>query len=236
MDRQRAAGGGQKSAASRLPLAQQDVGVSMAKRSRRKCAHCREWFYPAREGQTVCCFECASAIGKKQAAKAREAAKKKALLRQREAEKESRQRRRAKRIELKTKSQWRSEAQTAFNKYVRLRDAGKPCISCGRLPEQKLGGTMDCGHYRTRGAARHLSFNLHNTAAQCVYCNRDRAGAQKAFEQGLIQRIGPEAVEALNNDNTIRNFDIPYLQRIKSIFTRRARALEKRRARHQEAA
>ena len=30
MDRQRAAGGGQKSAAARLPLAQQDVGVSMA--------------------------------------------------------------------------------------------------------------------------------------------------------------------------------------------------------------
>lgn len=236
MDRQRAAGGGQKSAASRLPLAQQDVGVSMAKRSRRKCAHCREWFYPAREGQTVCCFECASAIGKKQAAKAREAAKKKALLRQREVEKESRQRRRAKRIELKTKSQWRSEAQTAFNKYVRLRDAGKPCISCGRLPEQKLGGTMDCGHYRTRGAARHLSFNLHNTAAQCVYCNRDRAGAQKAFEQGLIQRIGPEAVDALNNDNTIRNFDIPYLQRVKSIFIRKARALEKRRTRRSEAA
>ncbi|HCI6016941.1 TPA: recombination protein NinG [Klebsiella quasipneumoniae subsp. similipneumoniae] len=208
----------------------------MAKRSRRKCAHCREWFYPAREGQTVCCFECASAIGKKQAAKAREAAKKKALLRQREVEKESRQRRRAKRIELKTKSQWRSEAQTAFNKYVRLRDAGKPCISCGRLPEQKLGGTMDCGHYRTRGAARHLSFNLHNTAAQCVYCNRDRAGAQKAFEQGLIQRIGPEAVDALNNDNTIRNFDIPYLQRVKSIFIRKARALEKRRTRRSEAA
>lgn len=208
----------------------------MRKPARRKCAHCREWFHPAREGQVVCSFECASAIGKKQAAKAREAAKKKALQRQRESEKDGRQRRRAKRIELKTKSQWRSEAQTAFNKYVRLRDAGKPCISCGRLPEQKLGGTMDCGHYRARGAARHLSFNLHNTAAQCVYCNRDRAGAQKAFEQGLIQRIGPEAVEALNNDNTIRNFDIPYLQRIKSIFTRRARALEKRRARHQEAA
>ena len=36
--------------------------------------------------------------------------------------------------------------------------------------------------------------------------------------------------------NTARKFDIPYFQRIKSIFTRRARQLEKRRARHQEAA
>ncbi|STT04762.1 bacteriophage Lambda NinG protein [Klebsiella pneumoniae] len=42
----------------------------MLKPARRKCAHCREWFHPAREGQVVCSFECASAIGKKQAAKA----------------------------------------------------------------------------------------------------------------------------------------------------------------------
>ncbi len=36
----------------------------MRKPARRKCAHCREWFHPAREGQVVCSFECASAIGK----------------------------------------------------------------------------------------------------------------------------------------------------------------------------
>ncbi len=153
-------------------------------------------------------------------------------------EKERTERRdlKARKVALKTKPQWRAEAQAAFNRYVRLRDAGKPCISCGRMPEQKFGGTMDCGHYRTRGAAAHLAFNLHNTAAQCVYCNRDRDGAQKAFEQGLIERIGAEKVEAINNDNSVRRFDIPYLQRIKSIFTRKARALEKRRARRQEAA
>ncbi|HGU6407077.1 TPA: recombination protein NinG, partial [Klebsiella pneumoniae] len=62
----------------------------MRKPARRKCAHCREWFHPAREGQVVCSFECASAIGKKQTAKAREAAK-----RHRESEKEGRQRRKA---------------------------------------------------------------------------------------------------------------------------------------------
>lgn len=55
----------------------------MRKPARRKCAHCREWFHPAREGQVVCSFECASAIGKKQTAKAREAAKQKEAQRQR---------------------------------------------------------------------------------------------------------------------------------------------------------
>ncbi|HEF0061300.1 TPA: recombination protein NinG [Citrobacter pasteurii] len=208
----------------------------MKKKPRRKCASCREWFHPVRDGQIVCSYECACAAGKEQTAKTRAETQRKEIKRQREEEKAGRQRRRAKRLELKTKPQWKKEAQTAFNRYVRLRDAGKPCISCGRLPEQKYGGTIDCGHYRTRGAAAHLAFNLHNTASQCVQCNRDRSGAQKAFEQGLIERIGPEKVEALNNDHSIRKFDIPYLQRIKSIFTRKARALEKRRARHQEAA
>lgn len=210
----------------------------LKKKPRRKCANqsCREWFNPVRDGQVVCCYECATAVAKAQTAKTRAEAQRAEKKRQREEEKAGRQRRREKRIELKTKTKWKSEAQAAFNRYVRLRDAGKPCISCSATPGPKFGGTMDCGHYRTRGAAAHLAFNLHNTAAQCVQCNRDRSGAQKAFEQGLIQRIGPEKVEALNNNNDVRKFDIPYLQRIKSIFTRKARAMEKRRARHQEAA
>ncbi|ENQ2925555.1 hypothetical protein ACEOVR_004946, partial [Salmonella enterica] len=41
-------------------------------------------------------------------------------------------------------------------------------------------------------------------------------------------------VERLESDNAPRRFDIPYLKRIKSIFTRKARALEKRRARRQD--
>jgi len=210
--------------------------VIMAKKPRRKCANpsCREWFHLIRDGQVVCSYECATVIAKAQTAKNRAEALRAEKKRQREEEKAGRQRRREKRVALKTKTQWKSEAQTAFNRYVRLRDAGMPCISCGRLPAQKYGGTMDCGHYRTRGAAAHLAFNLHNTAAQCVQCNRDRSGAQKAFEQGLIERIGLEKVEALNNNNAVRKFDIPYLQRIKIIFTRKARALEKRRTRHQE--
>ncbi|MBK0003384.1 recombination protein NinG [Erwinia sp. S38] len=206
----------------------------MKKPSRRKCKVCNDWFHPAYSNVVWCNPE----HGAMYALRLRQKEKKKAEARRvkikKEKEKADRQQLRERRIALKTKSQWRKEAQDAFNRYVRLRDTDKPCISCGRLPEQKLGGTMDCGHYRTRGAASHLAFNLHNTAAQCVYCNRDRAGAQKDFEQGLIVRIGAEAVEALNNDNTCRTFDIPYLQRIKSIFTRKARALEKRRTRQQE--
>ncbi|MGQ3894976.1 recombination protein NinG [Enterobacter hormaechei] len=208
----------------------------MRKPTRRTCKVCKEKFTASFANVWWCCPEHGAIYAMELRAKEKVKAEAKCIRERKEKEREERRDLKARKVALKTKPQWRSEAQAAFNRYVRLRDAGKPCISCGRLPEQKFGGTMDCGHYRTRGAAAHLAFNLHNTAAQCVYCNRDRDGAQKAFEQGLIERIGAEKVEAINNDNSVRRFDIPYLQRIKSIFTRKARALEKRRARRQEAA
>ncbi|CDL58705.1 Protein NinG [Klebsiella pneumoniae] len=188
----------------------------------------------------VCSFECASEIGKKQTAKAREAAKARAVKRQREFEKEGRQRRRAKRESFKTKAQWDKEAQSAFNRYIRIRDEGKPCVSCGNPLIGKsnylTGSAIDASHYRSRGAASHLKFNVFNVHSACTRCNRQLSGNAVEYRIHLIERIGLDRVERLEADNELRRFDIPYLQRIKSIFTRRARALEKRRARHQEAA
>ncbi|CDL51196.1 Protein NinG [Klebsiella pneumoniae ISC21] len=203
----------------------------MRKPSRRKCAHCREWFHPAREGQVVCSFECASAISKKQTAKAREAAKARAVKRQRESEKEGRQRRRAKRESFKTKAQWDKEAQSAFNRYIRIRDEGKSCVSCGSPLIVKsnylTGSAIDASHYRSRGAASHLKFNVFNVHSACTRCNRQLSGNAVEYRIHLIERIGLDRVERLEADNEPRRFDIPYLKRIKSIFTRRARALEK---------
>lgn len=200
----------------------------MRKQPRRKCKICCEWFNPQHSNVWWCCPEHGAQYALQLRQRQREKAQLKARREAREQQQADRRAWRKRKAALKTKPEWRREAQTAFNRYVRLRDAGKPCISCSRIPQQKFGGTMDCGHYRTRGAAAHLSFNLHNTAAQCVWCNRNRSGAQKAFEQGLIERIGKAAVDALNNNNSPRKFDIQYYQRIKKIFTRKTRMLEKR--------
>lgn len=212
----------------------------MRKPARRKCAHCREWFHPARDGQVACSFECANAIGKEQTAKAREAAKQKEAQRQRAEEKSGRQRRKAKRESFKTKAQWDKEAQSAFNRYIRIRDEGKECVSCGNPLIGKsnylTGSAIDASHYRSRGAASHLKFNVFNVHSACTRCNRQLSGNAVEYRIRLIERIGQERVERLESDNEPRRFDIPYLLRIKSIFTRKARALEKRRSRHQEAA
>lgn len=129
---------------------------------------------------------------------------------------------------LKRRADWMKEAQTAWNKYVRVRDLGKPCCSCGAMPDQKFGGTMDCSHYRSRGSAPHLKFHLHNAASACVKCNRFLGGNVAALRVGLIERLGLEKVLAIEANNTPRKFDQTYLARIKKIFTKKAKRLASR--------
>lgn len=191
------------------------------------CKFCKGVFVPIKQFQNVCDYKCALGLVHRDNATKAEMERKKSVSAARKKEKAGVARRRKRKAELKTARELAPEAQAIFNRYVRIRDYGKPCISCGRMPEDKFGGAMDCGHYRTRGAASHLRFNLHNTAAQCVYCNRNRSGAQKAFEEGLILRIGINKVEALNENNKSRKFDAHYLRRIKVIFAKKTRMKER---------
>lgn len=68
----------------------------------------------------------------------------------------------------------------------------------------KVGGDYDCGHFLSVGNAKHLEFDPRNTAGQCKFCNMRRAGASSSYRPKLIERIGLEAVEALEADQTPR--------------------------------
>lgn len=131
----------------------------------------------------------------------------------------------------KSKGEYIKEAQAAFNKYIRVRDQGKPCISCGNMPESYYGGGTDAGHWRSRGSAPHLRYHTLNCWSQCKRCNRYLSGASTEYRKELINRIGKERVEALEADQTERRFDIEYLKRVKDIFTRRAKIYNKIRKR-----
>ncbi len=102
---------------------------------------------------------------------------------------------------MRTKPELTRLAQTAFNAFIRARDAGKPCISCGNpLPADTLGGAFDCGHYRSVGSAPHMRFVEENAHGQCKHCNRHLAGNHVAYRQGLVYRIGLAAVERIEAD------------------------------------
>lgn len=195
------------------------------------CPICDTEYLPRSSLQKVCHnYKCAIAFNKKRDVE----------IAMREIRKQERLQRddlRERRERLKTASDWNKEAQAAVNRYIFWRDYGNPCISCGKpLNYGVRGGAVDASHYRSRGSARHLRFNVFNIHSGCVRCNRELSGNLIPYRINLIEKIGLWRVERLEHDNSIRKFDIAYLQRVKAIFTRRAKHYEKLRKRHQEAA
>lgn len=183
-------------------------------RKEKTCKQCRKPFVPQRMGQVACSPLCALGLAQSKRAKAEHVAK----IRETKARKDA----------IKTRGQWIKETQIEFNRLIRARDAGKPCISCGSMPEQRYGGAMDCGHYRSVGSAPALRFTPDNAAAQCVKCNRYLGGNAVQFRAGLIARIGLAAVEALEADQEPRKHTIDELRAMKAEFSRRRREIEKR--------
>lgn len=177
---------------------------------------CKSKFTPWSTTQTACSWQCAFEISKAQSTKD-EAAKRK----------QDRAETRAKKQALKTRSQWMKEAQVEFNKYIRVRDFGLPCISCSvAMGAQKVGGTFDCGHYRSVGSAPHLRFDERNAHAQCKRCNRYGSGRVSDYRLGLMHRIGRDVLEALEADQEAKHYTIDDLKQIKAHYRAKCRELE----------
>ena len=186
----------------------------------RKCRHCKQMFQPTYCGQNTCSFECKVALGvffaerskakREKAERIAEIASTKIL-----------------REKLKTKSEWMREAQTAFNQFIRLRDqlAGHPCISSGQTLDWS-GNNVDAGHYRSRGSAPHLRFDERNCHAQSKKDNRYLSGNAVDYRIGLIARIGLEAVESLEADQTPKKYTIAELKAIKSHYVAKLKEMK----------
>lgn len=135
----------------------------------------------------------------------------------------------------------KGEAQAAMNGYVRLRDYFDPCISCDKSRQEieatqgwKTGGAWDAGHFKSRGAYPQLRYLLKNIHKQCKSCNggsgkfshKEKTTSEK-YKINLIKKIGPEAVEALECEHETRKYEREYLERIKTIFNKKARMRKK---------
>jgi len=194
---------------------------------KRRCTNCKS-YKEAISGLLVpagffCDSKCAYEYGTKNTKKLLDKSKKDSQAKQKQRDKTKKER-------LKTASDYIKEAQVAVNKYIRIRDKYKPCVSCDNNREHKIalsGHRYDAGHYRSRGAASHLRFNVLNIRKQCVRCNRELSGNVVEFRKGLIAWLGADRVEQLENDNAPKKFTVDYLKRIKSIFTKKYKLYEK---------
>lgn len=180
-----------------------------AKPKTKRCAKakggCGERFLTTRPMQAACSPECAWSMAVQTREKAERA--------------ETRE----KRANLKTRGDWLKEAQVAFNAWIRLRDAAKPCISCGRYHS----GQYHAGHFLSTGARPELRFHEANVHKQCAPCNAHLHGNLVLYRAALIRRLGIETVEWMEGPHEPRKYTAEALKAIRDDYRARAAAIRK---------
>ncbi len=161
----------------------------------KKCAVCKEAYQPHQTLQRVCSPKCGLAFAV-----------------ERREKKEKKQTREMKRVLRETdRSYWIKKAQISFNAWIRERDAGLPCISCG-TPDGK--GKRNAGHYRPAGLHTALRFDPLNVHGQCERCNTSLSGNLIEYRKGLVVKIGADAVEKLETNYEKKRWTIEELKNI----------------------
>ena len=158
--------------------------VIMSKPKEYKCKVCGNYFVKTISSmQKVCSPKCAIILSKEQARKKKE--------------KEERAEKRERKAKLKSRSEWLKDAQSVFNKFIRLRDKNEPCISCGKYHT----GQYHAGHYRSVGACPELRFCELNVHKQCAPCNDHKSGNIIEYRINLVKKIGVDKVEWLERQD-----------------------------------
>lgn len=89
---------------------------------------------------------------------------------------------------LKTVTDYRKDARYWFQRWIRIRDLGKSCISC--QTQLTAITKFDAGHYYSASGTPQLLFNEFNCSGQCVFCNQHKSGNLIEYRKGLINRYG----------------------------------------------
>ncbi len=122
---------------------------------------------------------------------------------------------------LKTNSDYVKELQVVFNKFIRLRDKGLNCISCGKPAKKE-----NAGHYRSRGGNPELAIEELNCHLQCEYCNTFLHGNLIDYRINLITKIGLEKVEWLEGKHEPKKHTIDELKGLKELYKLKIKQLE----------
>lgn len=88
-----------------------------------------------------------------------------------------------------------TNVKTACHNYIKKRDEGKPCISCGT----PYKSNFQAGHYFKAELYSSLKFHEDNIHGQCEQCNLRMEGNLNAYELNLPERIGAEKYEDLKH-------------------------------------
>jgi len=148
----------------------------MRKIYQRKCLVCKEKFTPQNSTQIVCSPSCSLEYLKQK--KAKEWKKEKKEIKEK----------------LLTKKDYLNILQKVFNTFIRIRDKGKPCISCDKYLKEN---DINAGHFYSVGAYPNLRFNEMNVHNQCIECNLHKHGNVLEYDLRLPNRIGIKEYDLL---------------------------------------
>ncbi|MFW3166297.1 recombination protein NinG [Pseudomonas syringae pv. syringae] len=180
----------------------------------KKCRvpECGASFVPQKLGQAVCSPACAIIDAPRNQAKAR-----KALAQVERSEIKFRKEK------LKSRSDHMKDTQQAFNEWVRHRDMGEPCVSCGR----HHNGQWHAGHYRSVGGHPALRFEPLNVWRQCAPCNTHKSGDLVNYRAELVRRIGIVNVEWLEGPHEPQKYTVDELKALTAKYRALTRELKK---------
>lgn len=169
--------------------------------SKRKCKECGEYF-PTGEMVKVpagvfCCIEHASEWAVKARQKAQDKIKRKKVSDDKLDKKASRERDLERLKSVQNISFFHKKAQAAFNAFIRERDKGNPCISCGKPDNGQH--QRHASHYRSVGACSSLRYDERNVHASCSVCNNYLSGNLANYRVVMIEKFGSDLVEWLES-------------------------------------
>ena len=163
----------------------------------KKCKHCKERFNPVHFNQKYCFKEECTQVWI-ESEKEKQWKKKKAKLKQ----------------DLMTVQDYVKIAQQVFNKYIRQRDKGNNCISCGKKPLKE-----NAGHFYNANNHWNVRFDEYNVHLQCEHCNTFLSGNLINYRENLIKKIGKEEYHKLvDRAKATRKFTVEELKEIINIY------------------
>ena len=170
----------------------------------KRCSYCKNLFQPKNGKHKVCSEHCAIGLHEKLISKAIKASNREALKK------------------LKTRSQWLKDAQAIFNKFIRLRDSGLPCIACNKPMMKKINAS----HYRSVGANPELRFEELNCHSGCEACYTFLSGNIFNHRVNLKLKIGDEKLAWLEGNHEPKKYTIEQIQEIIKHYRLKVKELE----------
>ncbi len=171
-----------------------------------RCKHCRNKFEPIRFNMKYCLKdECVRVWVESEKAKQWKKTKQKAKL------------------DLMTLSDYLKLAQQVFNKWINLRDKGKPCISC----DKPITGRVNASHFWNANNHYNVRFNEDNVHSSCITCNQFLSGNLLEYRTRLISKIGKQRFNILEAESKqTRKFTIEELKEIIAIYKKKIKEYE----------